>query len=255
MTIRFAILSAILAATVTGAFAQDPNAPLTTTDYRYVRKYSAGAMVGIFLPTLIPNNTLFLDTTTPLESDEFYTTNHSTRANFGGIFQVAFKNRWAINFQVNMRRPNFGVDTNRTIGADNPNIPGDQREFHRTEERTKAWFLDMPIVFRYYTVDHLDRGARFFFDFGGSVRHVMSIQTSTVNATRDTSVCCDTTPRVPQKSTVFGATAGIGFQLIDDFGIRSSPEIRYTRWFGQPFQTNYMSTRQNMFEILISFTF
>ncbi len=254
MTIRFAILSAILAATVTGAFAQN-NPPVTTTDYRYVRKFSAGPLVGVYLPTLVPNKTLFVDSTTPLESDEFYTTNHSGRGDFGGTFQFTFKNRWAINTQVVMRRPHFGIDINRTIGADNPNIPGDQREFRRTEETTKAWFVDVPIVFRYYTVDHLDRGSRIFVDFGGSVRHVMGIQTSIVNATRDTSVCCDTTPRVPQKSTVFGATAGIGFQLIDDFGIRSSPELRFTRWFGQPFQNNHLATRQNMLELLITFTF
>ena len=37
------------------------------------------------------------------------------------------------------------------------------------------------------------------------------------------------------KRTLIGATVGVGFRFIDEFNIKVTPEVRYTRWNGLTF--------------------
>lgn len=249
-----ACLAILLVASSSTLYAQ--NDPLVIEERAYVRPFSAGVQLGIYAPTLIPDEQFQEEVDDPPSESDYFTEGMSVRGMLGANFQFTLGDRWALNFSGMAKRLNVQIDTNRTSGVNNPNIPGDERNFLRTEDTTKAWFLDVPVMLRIYSTDHYDRGTRAFFGFGGSVRRVFGIQTSieSTNKAGD-KTCCDTTPAVPNNSTVVGATAGFGVQFIDDFGIRSVPEVRYTRWMNQVFQNNHMHTRQDQLEFIISFGF
>jgi hypothetical protein len=60
---------------------------------------------------------------------------------------------------------------------------------------------------------------------------------------------------LPYRTTSVGVTGGIGFQMIDDFGIRAIPEVRFTRWFNRPFDSVNGRSRANQVEVLLTFAF
>jgi hypothetical protein len=59
----------------------------------------------------------------------------------------------------------------------------------------------------------------------------------------------------PANSQVRGAVAGFGAQFIDPLGIRVVPEVRYTRWFAEPFNQFTTRTKRHQIEIIFSLTF
>ena len=64
----------------------------------------------------------------------------------------------------------------------------------------------------------------------------------------------DSIPLEYKKNSI-GAMVGIGGQLIDDFGIRSSPEVRYTYWLSHPFDSIHGRTRSSQLEFLYTISF
>lgn len=256
MNIRFRILTLwILAASATGLYGQ-ADLDLELNDVRFVRPFTIGVTAGGFGPTLLPDDTFEIEEENPTKAAEYFMEGSSARAFYGITTQFTLGNRWAVGIQANLRRMKYAMDINTTTGVDNPNIPGDQRNFVRTEERTEAWFFDVPVMMRYYTVDHLDPGTRAFFEFGGAVRHVTRVR-STIDVQNRMNQVLETLtdPVLPQNNNVIGAVAGFGVQFIDDFGIRTVPEFRFTRWMGQPYEGTAIKTNQNMIEAMISFTF
>ena len=104
------------------------------------------------------------------------------------------------------------------------------------DETTSARLWDIPLLFRYYTKSRFNRGPRVFFEGGAVVRRVTDINTSieTLTSTtnlnvEDMTACCDKSPARVANPNALGGAAGIGFQLIDDVGIRVVPGFRYTR--------------------------
>jgi hypothetical protein len=49
--------------------------------------------------------------------------------------------------------------------------------------------------------------------------------------------------------------AGMGLRLVDDFNIKLSPELRYTRWMGATFDSESTRSRRNQLEVGIALTF
>ena len=109
---------------------------------------------------------------------------------------------------------------------------------------------------QYYGRDRHAARIRWFVEGGGVLRRVSNIRSSTdstINFAATT--CCDTTPAVPANHTARGAVAGGGAYFKDDFGIHIVPEVRYTRWLSQTFQSNSTGMQRNQVEAMVSLTF
>ncbi len=109
---------------------------------------------------------------------------------------------------------------------------------------------------RYYAKDRHDKGPRVFVEGGGTLRRISNVRTSISSQTgSEDKVCCDTTPASYARRTIRGFTGGFGVQVVDDFGLRLVPEVRYTRWAGQTFSGISTASRRNQLEIMLSLTF
>ena len=56
------------------------------------------------------------------------------------------------------------------------------------------------------------------------------------------------------KRLLIGATVGAGFRFIDEFNIKVTPEIRYTRWNGTTFNQDSTRSPRNQLEVGIGFS-
>lgn len=244
-----------------GAFlyAQDPKppaAPQMLKPETYVRRFSAGATLSVLVLETVKNDSATVITSSPAFDGLYSTKNASKRIGYGLTAQAALTERFAVSASLLLRSMGYKKNSDIYSGVDNPSTPQDERTHTVHNEDTRAKFRDIPVTIRYYTKDRHMSGPRGFVEGGAALRWVTHIRSSidtTVNS--GTLQCCNTTPVKPDSRTVRGLVAGAGFQLIDGVGIRVVPEVRYTRWMGDTFNTPSTRVQRNQLEGIVSLTF
>lgn len=221
----------------------------------YVRRFSFGGSFSVLgLPMMkskTSDNTIATDLSVNSKTDV-------TNRRFGGgfDFQATLTSRLAVNAGILMRKARFAVTDTTYYGVDDTTTTTDERTKMIVERGTRATILDYPILVRYYSKRHTAPGRRWFYEGGATFRQVTGIhsigQTTQTDGTVD---CCDEQPLKPSNRIVPGYTLGAGMQLIDEFGIRFVPEVRYTRWARRTFDTQSTRMQTNQVEFVLSLTF
>jgi hypothetical protein len=188
----------------------------------------------------------------------YQTSAKSSRIGYGLITQIAVTDRFAVSFAGILRRVGYTFDT--TVTTNKPTVVNGVVTTVTTStinhEDTRANFIDIPATVRFYSKSRHEPGARWFVEGGAAWRKSESIRTS-MSFTDASSVlsCCTTTPITPAHASVFGIVAGAGVQVMDAFGIKVVPEVRYTRWMNPVFQAFTTNTQQNEITAGFSITF
>ena len=222
----------------------------------YFRRVSFGATLSVMGLNVIPGKTTTNVTTAPPVDAAYTTTGASQRIGYGGVVQLAVTERFAVNISFLTRRIGYKMNSDVFTGIDNPTTPVDERKHTIRNEDTRARVYDLPVMIQYYGRDRHALKLRWFVEGGGSIRRVSSIKTSTdTTIGTGTTSCCDLTPTVPANRTVRGVVGGAGVYFKDDFGIHIVPEVRYTRWFNQTFQSFSTGIQSNQVEAMVSLTF
>jgi hypothetical protein len=163
----------------------------------------------------------------------------------GGMVQYAFANRFAAAAQILMRRAKFETNGTFTSGS-----------LASSQDFSAVDFLETPFTLRHYSRAHAERGARWYLEGGVALRFARNIRSSLLTTdTASKTVCCDERPITARHSPSSGLTFGAGYQLSDDFGIRLTPQIRYTRWLQSVFDQQSIRTRSDQIEAGLSITF
>ncbi len=214
----------------------------------YVRRISGGVIgsVSVLDSVRAEKRVTNLDTTPPTEV-QAESRPASSMIGYGFIVQAALTDRTAVAISPILRKAQFETFRAVIVGVNQP-------QGTNITENTRAGYLDVPVLGRYYGKSRYDEGSRWFVQAGPTmrwVRHVKTERTSLLpNQTR-------TTDNVPaeHRKRILGATAGFGLQFIDDIGIRVIPEFRYTRWLASAFDNVDARSRRDQFEVLVSITF
>jgi len=233
-----------------------PGTPTVFLEERaYVRRFTVGATLSLTPLNLFPKENLVqkIEGTTPVELDSAVDPK-SNRVGYGVLLQYAFNERWAVLAHPIYRPMALHAFIQRYEGVDNASTFLDERALFQINEDTKARFIDIPILGRYYAKDRHDGGGRWFFEGGPTMRLTQKVTTARDTVPPKGDRYKDNIPLEYKKNSI-GGTVGVGGQLIDDFGIRSIPEVRYTYWFNKPFDSVHGRTRASQLEFLITFSF
>ena len=223
----------------------------STSDYgNYVRRFSGGLTLSVLGFTLIPNSSSTINNSSTV-STAYSTTGASSRIGYGVTAQVALTDHFAVAAEGLVRRIGYKLDTTVT---DSTSVNGlTTTTTTSTHEDTRARLIDIPIALRFYNKSRHAPGARWFVEAGGAFREARSVRTSLSSTDSSGNVtCCTNTPTEPAHKNAEGVVAGAGFLLIDPFGIRIIPEVRYTRWMSSTF--DLLSTRTQRNEIAAGFS-
>jgi hypothetical protein len=224
-------------------------------DEPYIRRFTIGGNASFLALGLMKGgNQSESITAPPLQID---TKNENKGTIFGGGASVQFflTERYALNADLQLRRTRYRLSTTYYEGVDNPNTAADDRTATFYTEDTRARYWDLPLLVRRYNESRYEDRWKWFYEAGPVLRRVTGIRSSTEKEFKGTKTCCDETPATPAHKNVFGAVAGIGLVVKDDFGIKLIPEFRYTRWFGGIFNNRAAQSRRDQYEILFSITF
>jgi len=123
-----------------------------------------------------------------------------------------------------------------------------------TAEHTEARYWDVPILLRRRGVRTRGALSRVILLAGVSGRTVSNIRTTNNITYTDSSKAVNYATTQPGRRTAAGAVVGVGFRVIDDFRVKTTPEIRYTRWFQSTFSTNSTLSAKDQLEVGISFS-
>lgn len=143
---------------------------------------------------------------------------------------------------------------NIRTGVRNPNSTIDNRRVTQIREKTRAQFFDLPIIVRWRPTDEYGDPARWFLGLGPTMRQARNVRT-VWDQSQPIIENNITSGIAPHNRNIYGATVAAGITAKDDFGIRITPEVRYTRWLGQNFSNFAARTNRHQLQILIGITF
>jgi hypothetical protein len=221
------------------------------------RRFSGGVTLSILGLSLIPGATTTVNNTSEI-STQYQTKGASERIGYGLTIQARITDHFYVDISGLVRRIGYQLTT--TVATTTTAVLNGTSYLTttttETHEDTRSRLIDVPLVLRYYGTGKRPRSPRWFLEAGGAWRLANDIRTST--DTTDASgvnTCCTYTPTVPNHRSGIGMVAGAGIQLMDEFGIKVTPEVRYTRWVDEVFDNLSTRTQRNQVEADISLTF
>jgi hypothetical protein len=122
-------------------------------------------------------------------------------------------------------------------------------------EKTGARLWDAPVFVRYRGFGETGFFSKVYVAAGAELRDVAHIHTTTVTNLPDGTNLNSYAPVVPTKRNLPGVVAGVGARFVDDFGIKLEPELRYTHWFGETFDSGSTQMRRSQFDLSIALVF
>jgi hypothetical protein len=222
-----------------------------------VRRFSAGATLSVLGLSSIRGGSNTVATSSSVSTD-YMTTGASSRIGYGVTAQAGITNHFAIAAGVYLRRIGYQFKTsiNTTTNIVEGGVVVPTVTTTSTHDDTRARLLDIPFVLRYFGKSRHTPGPRWFVEGGGAWRDATNLRT-TMDSTNASGVltCCTSVPTMPAHRNGRGFVAGAGLQLIDPFGIRVVPEVRYTRWTNEIFSAFTTHTQKNQVEINFTLSF
>lgn len=248
-----------LAALCASAQAQQPQAQTppaaqqTQTQTPSPRRFEFGFRTGALLTTLIPDHTTTRSTSDPAESFTWDSASHSTRWTVGAVGEFFFKERFSTLLEANYRKAGYDDTYTKVRTVTSGSSTSDKASTQY--ESTRAKYLDVPLMVRYYFKDRSEPGARVWVSGGYAVRYATGIKTSWSYTNEAGGVDAWDGNGAPDNRLVQGFAVGVGARLADDLALKVVPEIRYTRWMKRTFDHSATQSNLNQLEIAVSFQF
>lgn len=221
----------------------------------YVRRFSAGATLSVLgIPMLSGGSSTVQNSATV--GTEYDSNIQSKRLGYGLTGQVAVTDHFAVALGAYLRHLGYQLTT--TITTTTTSLAnGSTTASTDTQETTRTRLLDIPVMVRWYNVDRHTPGPRWFAEGGAAFREIYGSISTSISATNSTgtTTCCNTSPAKPAHRNAIGFLGGTGVQLIDPFGIRVVPEIRYIRWINPIFEAPSTHGGRNQVEAEITLSF
>ena len=225
--------------------ASSSSRPVPETEATGWRRLSFGGRVNGYPFNLMRNKDVTV-TPSATVTEAISTANNYQKISYGPSLEFRITHRFAVNGELLYHRLNY-TQTNQITDTVNGNMG--------ITENTRASLWDLPLMLRYRGLSEGGFLSKFYFAGGGALRRVGHISTSTVTNLPNGSTTTSNVATVPSKRDLAGAVVGVGLRLVDDFNIKLTPEIRYTRWMGGTFDSYSSHSDRNQLEIGIALTF
>ena len=257
----FALAVTGLHGQTSGASAQNPPAPPTAaekTSEAPPRKLAIGLRVRSLpvrsFSVMDSGRSLSTTTVSKVNYDWNYnTTTHSFPLGGGLSLEAALSRRTLLTADVIFTRLRYTKTTDTYWGTDDPTTSADERSHMSATEDTKARVFDLPVLV-HRNLRPSGWLSHFYLAGGATARLVSSVRTTNNIANADATKANNQIRAQVAKRTLIGATVGAGFRFVDEFNIKVTPEIRYTRWNGMSFAQDSTRSPRNQLEVGIGFS-
>jgi hypothetical protein len=122
-------------------------------------------------------------------------------------------------------------------------------------ENTSARVFDVPVMLKFRKLSSSGLLSHTFLTGGGAFRIVSNVKSSTVSTFSDSTTTTNHSPVGPAKRNATGFVAGAGMRFTDEFGIKVTPEARYTYWMDSNIRREGVNFPKSQIELGLSFSF
>jgi len=255
------ILTACLASGASAVHAQDLPVPQETAPQHVrVKHFSFGIRARDFPIKnfgTMGNKSIYTTTFAPPPAPKDWSFTTATKSPFWGAglaMEYYGGERWTISAEALYNRVAYTMQTNVYWGTDNPATSFDEREHEFFTEDTKGYLLDVPVLLHYRPV-RSGPFTRMYVAAGPTFRYAAHVSSFLTTISPSDITTTNSQVVTPSERLVVGGTIGVGFRVVDDFNIKTTPEIRYTRWGGSTFSNASTVSPRNQLEVGIAFTF
>ena len=183
----------------------------------------------------------------------FSTTSHSFVLGGGLAVEAPLSSRTTVTVDLLFNRLKYDKVTNLYWGVDDPTTASDERSHQTTTENTAARLFDMPVLL-HRNIRSSGFFSHLYYSGGATARLVSTVHTTNNITYSDATTGNNTTAAHVNKRTIIGATVGVGFRFVDEFNIKVTPEVRFTRWNGATFNQDSTRSPRNQLEVGIAFS-
>jgi hypothetical protein len=183
----------------------------------------------------------------------FSTVSHSFMLGGGLALEMPLSRRVIVTADLLFNRLRYDKTTNVYWGVDDPTTAGDERSHQTTTENTAARLFDLPVLL-HRNVRPSGILSHLYVSGGATARLVSTVRTTTNITYADATLGNNSNPALVSRRTLVGATVGAGFRFVDEFNIKVTPEVRYTRWNGSTFSQDSTRSPRNQLEVGIGFS-
>jgi hypothetical protein len=184
----------------------------------------------------------------------FVTTAHSPILGGGLSVEAPVSRRAIVTVELLFNRLRYDKVTDVFSGIDDPTTAIDERSRTTTTENTQARVFDLPVLVHYGNLRPSGLLAHLYLAGGATAREVSTVRTTNNITNPDATTANNQIPAQVAKRTLLGATVGAGFRFMDEFNIKVTPEVRYTRWAGVTFGQDSTRSPRNQLEVGIGFS-
>jgi len=224
---------------------ESSSAPVPEPEPLGWRRFSFGGRLNGLPFNVLNNKDVNLTPANSTASYAYDTTNSYLQIEFGPSLEFRVTRNFALSAEFLYHRLNYNMTD--TITADG-NVT-------TVSEQTSARLWDAPVMVRWRGLAETGFLSHLYFAGGGELRNVSHIRTSNLTTLPDGATSSDNIATVPSKRDLMGAVVGVGMRFVDDFGIKLTPEMRFTRWMGETFDNESTRSRRDELLIGIALTF
>lgn len=201
-----------------------------------IRRPTLGFRILYFPSRFFDTKSAQSSTTDPVASYSYSSGSNAPKLTVGINGEYRLTSHLSLGLEFRFHHVNFNQTTSILSGIRDPNSSTDDRQPITINQSTKVSYFEVPLLARYYGLRHKGLLARAYGLGGMEFRYVGNIRTGNDYSYPDGSTDYNEVPVAAERNTQFGASIGIGLRFIDDFNVKVTPEVRYIRWLGTPFQ-------------------
>lgn len=173
----------------------------------------------------------------------------------GGLaFELRVAQRVRLTTEMLFHRLRYERKYDSYSGSDDPATGNDERSNLSITEKTKGRLWDLPVLVHYRGLQSSGRWSHVWVSGGLALRTIATIRTSSEIKNPDGSGSSSFAAVRPSHRNLIGAVIGVGLRFIDEYNIKVTPEIRYTRWSTSTFASETTRSPRGQLEISIGFT-
>jgi len=186
---------------------------------------------------------------------QYNTTDRSPQVGVGMALEYILGPRATLTGEVMFHRLRYDQVTDTYWGTDDATTSTDERSRITRTEHTKARVWDLPVMLHYGGFRRKGPVSRLYLGAGAAYRIVTNIRTENDISYSNGDSAVNYYQAQPSHRQTVGAVAGIGFRFVDEYNIKLTPEVRYTRWLRPLFSLDSTQSPKNQIEVGLGLTF
>jgi len=221
------------------------SAPIPEPETTGWRRFSFGGRLNGLPFNVMANHDVNFNVTALNQAWAVSTTNNYLKLAFGPSLELRLFKGFSVAGELLYHRLDYTQTAQVTVDGNVTAIV----------EQTRATLWDIPLMVRWRGLAETGFLSHIYFSGGADIRQAAHIKSSTQTTLPGGTPTTDNTPTVPATRRLPGVVVGTGMRFVDDFGIKLSPELRYTRWFGATFNNDSTRSRRDELVIGVALTF